>query len=205
MIKRALGFAFVFMSGVGSAGAEPCVLATFDKPLEWATSVVTRHADVPSPQFPGLWQEGVLDGYFYTVFANGEGTVASAQSRPDWKIRISCPAEEASCGFAAEGTPPETANRVADVVAQCLKGEAAPEDQAVPPEPAAPCGLATLEGGSNGKLLQRLLIIAGADPGPVDGFVGNDTRKALSEVLGTSAATLETTQALAALDAFLCK
>ena len=205
MIRQSAGILFAFLSGIGAVAAEPCVLATFDKPLEGALNVVTRHADVPSPQFPGLWQEGTLEGYFYAVYANGEGAVASAQSRPNWKIRISCAVEEANCAFASDGAPPDKANQVADIVAQCLKGEAPAKTEPVAPEPAAPCGIATLEEGSDGKLLQQLLIIAGADPGPVDGFVGNDTRKALAEVLGTSSVAMETADALTALDKFLCE
>ncbi|WP_298860699.1 hypothetical protein [uncultured Sulfitobacter sp.] len=205
MNRRALGFFFVFLSGVGPAVADPCVLATFDKPLQGANNVVTRHADVPSSQFPGLWQEGVLEGYFYAVYGNGEGTVAAARTAPAWEIRISCAAGQFECAFTEDGTPPKAANRVAGVVAQCLKGKASPKDEPVIPEPIVPCGLATLEDGSDGKLLQQLLVIAGADPGPLDGFVGNDTRKALAEVLGASSASLGTAEALTALDAFLCK
>lgn len=223
MIQRSLLTGFVFLCGVASAAAQSCVSPTFDTPLEGAVDVVTRHVDVPSVRFPNLWQEGVLNEYFYAIYADGEGVVKSSASAREWKIDITCQPDQPDCAFTTEGAPPQEATGVASVIAACLKGEWPPEPEPEPEpepveveqveaeapqpqaEPLAPCGLATLGDESEGRLLQQLLIIAGADPGPIDGFVGNDTRTALREVLGVSSVTLGTGDAITALDKLLCE
>lgn len=207
MRTKAISAAVMLFCSVGSAVAEPCVSATFDTPLTGAVDVVTRYADVPSPQFPGLWQEGMLEGYFYTLYANGEGLLQSSRNAPSWEVKVTCTAEAGECSIKADGTPPENAQRLADVIAQCLQGRPTTEVAAPAPEPEekAPCGVATVEAGPEGMVLQRLLVAAGTDPGPVDGFVGNGTRTALAEVLGASSRGLAIPDAIAALDKFMCE
>lgn len=212
MIQRSLLTGFILLCGIGSAAAEPCVSATFDTPLEGAVDVVTRHVDIPSARFPNLWQEGTFSGYFYAVYAGGEGVVKSSANAREWKIDITCQPDQPDCAFAAEGAPPQDATAVASVIAACLMGTWPPEPVEVEAEapqpqakPSVPCGLATLSDESEGRLLQQLLIIAGADPGPVDGLVGNNTRTALREVLGPSSAKLDIGDAILALDKLLCE
>ncbi|QPM92251.1 peptidoglycan-binding domain-containing protein [Pseudooceanicola algae] len=224
------------------AQAAPCVGAGYDRIFPGATDVVTGFADVPSPRFPGLWQEGRIGGYAYQIYANGEASVSDPAPEPAWEISVQCDSAAKTCAQTTEGTPPEPALRVAEQMGLCFT---APESVATsaempsppavvapstdgwalspPPQtettevaedlevaddsdlvPPAPCGLATIEEGTPGVTFQRLLIAAGADPGPVDGLPGPRTRAALSEVLGEASANLASEDAIAALDSFLC-
>lgn len=205
MIKHVLGTTLFVLCGVSSAVAEPCVSATFDVPLPGAIDVVTRHADVPSPQFPGLWQEGRLEGYFYTLYANGEAVLKSRRNAPAWEFKVVCDAEQVDCSISVNGLPPDDAKPLADVLALCLQGRPLIAEEPQQAEPEAPCGLATVEDGPEGMVLQRLLVAAGADPGPVDGFVGNGTRKAIAEILGESSRGLAIDDAIVALDLLMCE
>ena len=261
-----------------AAAADPCVGASFDRPLPGATGVVTRRADVPSPRFPGVWQEGVISGYGYQIYANGEATIKDIGPEPAWSVSVLCEPGAESCSQTAEGDPPAAALRVADMMGQCFIAPEtvkaplppAPEPEKVAPEtdgwaldpsgseepdgpdttgrpetpdpserelpppvsdtpvalpplpplvpveeeveeapladetPPAPCGVASMPEGAPGLTLQRLIVEAGADPGPLDGFPGRRTRAALAEILGPSAAALSNEEAIAALDALLC-
>lgn len=209
MKGRALALALL-LGGAQAAGAAPCVSPTFDTPLAGAQNVVTRQVDVPSPQFPGLWQEGTLDGFFYTLYANGEGVLRAGPGAGEWELRVLCAPDAATCTRAQTGTPPDAAQPVASVLGQCLLGEvaAAPAPEVIatpaPEEAAAPCGVAAVPEGTPIAILQSLLAAAGSDPGPVDGLMGGKTRDALLQVLGEEAATLDTDAAIAALDTLLC-
>ena len=195
---------FALMCTAQLTQAEPCVSATFDKPLEGASSVITRQVDVPSPQFPGLWQEGILNGYFYAIYANGEAEVKAARSAQDWTLKVSCQSAEDGCERSQTGTPPEDAIATLEVLQQCLGGAVVPAPAPAPEEPPAPCGLQTVPQGSAVEVLQNLLVAAGTDPGPVDGIIGSKTLDALAEVLGASSRSLEVREAVTALDGFLC-
>ncbi|WP_417250657.1 peptidoglycan-binding domain-containing protein [Celeribacter sp.] len=191
----------------------------------------TRHADVPSSRFPGMWQEGVLSGYFYQIFANHEATLSDGPPEPDWSIFISC--GDDICQQDVFGRIPEGADTVAGLLERCLtdprlSGEAVdqalagPEidvvadaaegggeadavtDSAIEVVDAPPCGLATLPEGTQGQDLQRLLVLAGADPGWIDGIVGPRTRSAIAEVLGPINGPLDIERTIAELDALLC-
>lgn len=179
------------------AQADPCVGATFETPLEGAVNVKTRHADVPSPQFPGLWQEGTLNGYFYAIFANGEAVVKPARNARDWALKVTCKTGQPDCTTDKTGSPPPEAVAVATRLRQCLRAD-------VPKPPKAPCGLQTIPAGPEGKTLQNLLVAAGQDPGPVDGILGAKTFGALVAVLGPDARALAIADAIAAMDAHLC-
>ena len=52
--------------------------------------------------------------------------------------------------------------------------------------------------------LQQLLFMAGADPGSVDGRYGSRTKEAVLEVLGYRGRNLDVSEAIDAIDAFLC-
>lgn len=212
--------------------AEPCVGDSFDRPFPGATSVETRFADIPSPNFPGLWQEGRIDGYPYRIYANGEASLQDGGSDPLWSIDVLCPGDSDNCTQSVTGTPPEVALGIATRLGLCFVApdraavpvapppapppvtvtpEAAPSEPPVAaptvtaPKVTAPCGLAALPEGEPGITLQLLLVAAGGDPGPIDGLPGALTRDALGQILGPEAEGLTAEAAIAALDAFLCK
>lgn len=204
MRLRALSIALTLFTSGQMASAEPCVSTTFDTPVPGAVNVVTRQVDVPSPQFPGLWQEGYLDGYFYTLYANGEGALRSSRSAPEWEVKIICSSQSEGCELSADGAPSDDAQRVALILQQCLLGEKAPPETQPEEVPATPCGVAAVPEGTPVAVLQSLLVAAGADPGPVDGFIGGKTLNALAEVLGPSANGLSVPDAVTAMDQLLC-
>lgn len=207
----ALCLGLLLACGATKGMAEPCVSSTFDVPIPSAVDVVTRHADVPSPKFPGLWQEGSLDGYFYALYANGEGILKSARETSEWDIRVVCEADEGDCSIKTNGVPPEDAQGVVDILTLCLQGQPltspeipTPEPETPEPQEVIPCGLATIPEGPAGLSLQRLLVIAGQDPGPVDGLIGRNTRNALAAILGAEAYEMEVSEAVSALDRWMC-
>ena len=118
---------------MSSAIAAPCVGAGFDVPFPGAVGVETRHADVPSAQFPGLWQQGQIDGYAYQVFANTTGVLQEFQSPSAWSIALDC--QQSLCIREIKGSPPGLAWTASQRLERCL----APPVVAVPvapPEPA---------------------------------------------------------------------
>jgi hypothetical protein len=200
--------------------------------------VVTRHVDIPSPQFPGLWQEGVIGGYFYTLFANGEGVLQAAPYEPGWAINIICNETAKTCERMPEGLPaPADALAIVDLLERCFIAPetaqdivqpavvtspepvvepvskpvptpvagATPEPTTESPAPSIPCGLNAIPEGAEGITIQRLLLLGGADPGPIDGFPGNRTRTAIIELLGEKAADMPIPAAIVALDQLLCR
>jgi len=207
---RLLGALAAGMCNAGLALAEPCVSATFDTPLAGATGVVTRQVDVPSPQFPGLWQEGQLNGFFYALYANGEAVVSGQTDTPVWAIVVNCNVSTEDCALATDGAPPEGAQAVATVLAHCLRGTSVtdPVEAEIKPDPAPapkpPCGLAQVPAGRPVATLQNLLAAAGVDPGPLDGLMGGKTRAATVDALGRGLDQIGIEQAIADLDALLC-
>lgn len=111
------------------AWAEPCVGAAFDTPFPGATGVVTRYADVPSPRFPGLWQEGLIRGYPYVLYANGEADLRDSRRDPMWVISVACDPGATTCVQEMDGTPPEVAVAIATQLGQCF---VAPETVTTP-------------------------------------------------------------------------
>lgn len=211
--------ALVLLAAVTSGHAvhaEPCVGVGYDRALPGAQDVVSRMVDVPSAQFPAFWQEGLIGGYFYRIFADGTGVLRAADDDM-WRIDMSC---GAACAIDMEGTPPEDALRIAGVLGECLIGESIdaadfaeaqveisdPATVSTPPaQPVAPpCGRAAIEATSPVDLLQQLLIAAGEDPGPVDGIWGPRTRQALLRQIGDSGADLSIPTAIDTLDSILC-
>lgn len=176
--------------------AEPCVSATFDVPVPGATDVILHVTDLPSAKFPAFWQEGRLDGYPYRIFANATGLVRSDGQGQPWAIELQCDAASETCKFTPSGTPPDAATRVAERLGQCLvpaisvpEPTVAAEQGMEPTEglaqaaadpvfeneseaEARPCGLAVVDEETEIAAMQRLLILLGEDPGPVDGFLG---------------------------------
>ncbi|UWR22014.1 peptidoglycan-binding protein [Sulfitobacter sp. S190] len=183
---------------VGSAlqlGASPCVSPTFDIPFPGATDVTSHVTDLPSSAFPAFWQKGRVDGYAYKIFANATGVLRGGDPDMPWAIEIMCDASVETCALTQTGTPPQPATRVAERLGQCLvsplpMSEAAEKpdqmtSQSNSPEPiaaatveatteerASPCGLAVVDELTDIATMQRLLVLLGEDPGPVDGFLG---------------------------------
>ncbi|WP_417270981.1 peptidoglycan-binding domain-containing protein [Celeribacter sp.] len=227
--------AFILSAACSSAlpvMAQTCVGDAFDTPFPRAVAVEIRHADVPSSRFPGMWQEGFLNGYFYQIFANHEAALSDGTPDPNWSIFISC--RDDICQKNASGLLPEGAGTVASLLEICLteptlsggavdQALAGPQidvvvdgaegggeadevtDSAIEVVDAPPCGLATLPEGTQGQDLQQLLVLAGADPGWIDGIVGPRTRRAIVEILGPLEGPVDVPNAIAELDAVLCR
>lgn len=245
---------FALLLQIQPVTAETCVGPAMDRGFPGATAVETRHVDVPSPQFPGLWQEGFIFGYFYQIFANDEAVLAETKSEPDWSIAITCTDEV--CHRDVAGAPNEGTANIADLVEACLRDpnlsaeaveqklsiseqaastegqphaltqplaasdvedkpesiEEATENETVAHQVeetenavAEPCGLAAIPEGTPGLTVQRLLVLAGAEPGPMDGVPGRMTRAAISEVLGGDQDASDLSEVIVELDAFLCR
>lgn len=92
---------------MSSAFAEPCVGPGFEKPFPGATGVETLQVDVPSALFPGLWQQGLIDGFAFKIFANGSATLQDVQSPPAWSIVADC--QQSACIREVSGSPPQVA------------------------------------------------------------------------------------------------
>lgn len=203
-----------------TSAAAPCVGAAFDQPFPEATNVVTRVVDAPSSQFPGLWQEGLISGWPYRLFANGNGDIRSNQRALEWQISFICPAETDDCKMTETGTPPEDAKRIANNLRNCALGQplATNEIAADPERQSAsvlrtevqdittqePCGRALVSEQPETIALQRLIALAGGDPGPADGIIGPLTQEALKDVLGEKAGDLYISDAITQLDTLLC-
>jgi hypothetical protein len=175
---------------------------------------MTQMADVPSSRFPGLWQEGTIAGWPYRLFSNGDGDIRSDRRSPIWRIAFKCEAETKDCSVTETGTPSDEIKRIAINLQSCLLGQAVEFETIVEdakpegaPEPVRqdPCGLALIAEFSDVFALQELLRLAGANPGPVDGIMGSQTREALADVLGEEKSEFAVTDAIKQLDALLCE
>ncbi|MCF2904152.1 hypothetical protein L0666_04055 [Octadecabacter sp. CECT 8868] len=219
--------ALILLGGASQGQATPCVGNDFTIPLAGATNVTTHVADVPSPRFPGLWQEGTKDGFDYFLFANGDATLHAGEDS-EWRISFTCDDGSSECTFDTSGSPPEPAMQVAEQLKQCLQnGEitalaAEPEEAIIeaeteeespvsdtditPPasQTAEACGEETIDDDNLTRKLQRMLILAGADPGPVDGIFGDMTNVALVSVLGEPALLLSADDAIGAIQDLIC-
>ena len=268
--RGALGAVAVVCASIAAAAlAGPCVGDRFEVPYPGATGVETRFADVPSPRFPGLWQEGRIEAYSYTIFANGDARLFDGIHPSNWLIVIDCDIANARCEETAQGTAPKRALQISEQMQLCflspesvtaplppsrpvgssklaepigsvatgstdkvqvteamtlptngaaqtppdttilmeMGSSAHTEELSTPapaPVPALPCGRAAVPADTPGFTLQRLIIAAGGDPGPLDGLPGRLTREALISVLGATAYDLDTETAIQVLDVFLC-
>lgn len=231
--------------------ADPCVGATFDRPMDGAIDVVSYVSDVPSSQFPAFWQEGRLGGFGYKMFASSEAQVRSLDPVQDWGISVACDVADKTCAVTQEGSPPPEAIAASNRIGQCLLGEqttvepreqleptppqtasqsqeqipalqadeaavevsvAAPTNQTVVPRPrpianvtpSATCGSGTLNEATEIATLQRLLVMAGEDPGPVDGFLGPKSFAAMEIFVEGANWDTSIVDVIALLDARLC-
>lgn len=202
-----------------SATAEPCVSPTFDVPLPNAQGTESFVSDIPSAQFPAFWQRGTLDGYAYRIYASLEGTLRPVGRVPSWEITMSCDDTDQSCSIDTIGAPPQDAMATADKIGQCLlgqeSGDAAPgnasdPDVAIAPAPdlapaaEAPCGAALVNEATDVATLQRLLTLAGRDPGPVDGFLGPKSFAAMEAFVPGAGWGTSIPATIAAVDEYLC-
>ena len=69
---------------------------------------------------------------------------------------------------------------------------------------AVTCRSSVVPGSDPVTTLQKLLVLAGADPGDVDGLYGSKTKEAVLEVLGYQGRTMDVSEAINAVDAYLC-
>jgi hypothetical protein len=210
--------------------ASPCVSDTFDRPLPGATDVVSFVTDVASVQFPAFWQQGNIGGFTYKIFANGEGVLRPTLAAQDWSIEMSCERLTQVCDFNPEGAPPDEAVRIAGVVGQCLIRADVVETDFMPPAvpepmddvsadiadlpdalptpdiaPNSQCGLALVDEATDEAVMQRLLLMVGSDPGPVDGFLGPRTFAAMDDFVEDSGWNTSTTDVITLLDKLHCE
>lgn len=92
-----------------------------DIPFPSAQSVETHRIDVPSAIFPGIYQEGTIDGYLYRIYANGEAVLSEAHGVSQWTITVACP--DGSCSQTTSGPPPVTTQNVVEMIQRCLLNE----------------------------------------------------------------------------------
>ncbi|WP_342069015.1 peptidoglycan-binding domain-containing protein [Yoonia algicola] len=228
MIARLLLHALWLGLTASSLVAAPCVSNTFDRPLPGATSVVSHVSDVPSAQFPAFWQDGVVNGYAYTIFASAEGTLRPTDAFQDWEIKITCDVSAQTCEMSRVGIPPEDAEIVSRSIGQCLLGA---EVEAVAPVPVAAavpatdpinaavapetvgtsaktakvvCRAASVEETDDVAALQRLLVIAGENPGQVDGVLGPKSISAIEAFSPGSSANRTVPELISLLETYLC-
>lgn len=197
--------------------AAPCVGTTFDLPFEGALDVQSYVVDVPSAQYPAFWQKGSLGDYAYVLYANGEATLRSRNPFEEWGVTVLCDAATQTCETSTNGTPPADTDAIANRLTACLLGNAtppvAPQPVTVPalPDPApvrrdpVPCGLAAVDEETDIATLQRLLTLAGKDPGPVDGFLGTKTFQAMGDFVEDAGWGTSIPDAIASVDAVLCQ
>lgn len=212
-----------FLLIAAPAWAEPCVSATFDRPFPGATNVDSFIADVPSAQFPAFWQTGSIDGYRYRLFSNGEGEIKASDPNQNWTVEIACETAGRSCDVTMNGNAPTEVQQIADTIGQCLLGVEIGQALAVPKDPIADttvtplanagapqntetaCGIAIVDEPNDVATVQRLLILLGEDPGPVDGFLGPATFKAMDVYIENSNWDTSISDAISVLDAQHCE
>jgi hypothetical protein len=182
--------------------------------------VETRRANIPSSKFPDLWQEGFIDGYFYRVFVNGDGLLQSSRRIPDWQITITCDEASKICSRAVDGfVPPQQAFETAAKIENCLVGSKESETtssqvtktaeqtgKADGPELSSQqyCASETSAKEPEGVTVQKLLTLAGADPGPIDGFPGKRTRAAIVNLFGEEGQKMTIATAISKLKQMVC-
>ncbi|KQI70976.1 hypothetical protein AN191_14795 [Loktanella sp. 5RATIMAR09] len=229
MIARLLPHALWLGLTASSLAAAPCVSGTFERPLPGATNVESHVSDVPSAQFPAFWQDGVVNGYAYTIFASAEGTLRPTDAFQDWELTITCDVSAQACEMSRVGVPPEGAEIVARSIGQCLLGA---EVETVAPVPVAAtavpatepvntaialepigtsettakvlCRAASVAETDDVAALQRLLVIAGENPGQVDGVLGPKSLAAIEAFSPGSSASRTVPELIALLETYLC-
>lgn len=222
-MKAHLLYGSAFLLIAAPAWADPCVSATFDLPFPDATGVQSFIADVPSARFPAFWQTGVIGGYQYRLFSNGEGEITASDPENGWTVEVTCQTEGQKCDVKAIGTAPAEVLQIADAMGQCLLGieiaqvAAAPEDPiadtpvtqpadvVVPQNTEIACGVAILNEATDIATMQRLLTLLGEDPGPVDGYLGPATFQAMDAFVDGSNWDTSITDTIAVLDALHCE
>lgn len=224
-MKAQLFYGSAFLLIAAPALADPCVSATFDLPFPDATGVQSFIVDVPSARFPAFWQMGFIDGYQYRLFSNGEGEITASDPENGWTVEITCETSGQSCDVTAIGAAPAEVLQIADALGQCLLGIEIAQAQTIPEDPIADtpftppadvvaprnteteiaCGVATINEANDVATMQRLLILLGEDPGPVDGFLGPATFKAMDVFVEDSNWETSIIDVISVLDALHCE
>jgi hypothetical protein len=224
-------YGLTFLLIAAPAWADPCVSSTFDRPFPDATDVEAFITDVPSAQFPAFWQRGFIDGYRYNMFSNGDGEIKASDPNENWTVEIACETRDQSCEMASDGDAPTEVLQIADTIGQCLLGieiikpvvaPSVPEEQIVeapltdivPPSRANEvqqndtttlCGVAAVNEPTDVATMQRLLILLDEDPGPVDGFLGPASFKAMDIFIDDSNWDTSIADVIVVLDALHCE
>ncbi len=143
MKTRLIPLLFATALGATPALTETCVGPTFDVPFPGASEVRMRYVDVPAAQFPGSWQEGMIDGQFYQIFANKLAVLQDGPTAPAWSINVNC--QVSPCTITAVGSPPATALPTAISLEQCLVPTEVPVAETTDPVPAELVAIAPAE------------------------------------------------------------
>ncbi|MCQ0970512.1 hypothetical protein MLD63_08765 [Paracoccus sp. TK19116] len=163
-MKALLAILYLAMASPAFCATAPCVGPALDLPLPGAEDVRQMSVDVPSARFPGVWQQGTVDGLVYRIFGDRTAILSDDIGSPSWQVRVDCTASP--CQSQAQGTPQVGADRIAGALGRCLSGQdvTASELRRVPPE---------FETGVPGHLPDQgralspaaaLALAAGADP-----------------------------------------
>lgn len=112
----------------------PCVGADLATPLPKATEVAQTTMDIPTARFPGIWQQGQLDGFAYRIFPDLTAVVFDERANTGWRIDLLCTAS-ARCVQKVVGSAPEAASAAAKAIGECLVPV---EERPRPPSPAPP-------------------------------------------------------------------
>lgn len=112
----------------------PCVGADLATPLPKATEVAQTTMDIPAARFPGIWQQGQLNGFAYRIFPDLTAVVFDERANTGWRIDLLCTAS-ARCVQTVVGAAPETASAAAKAIGECLVPV---EESPGPPSPAPP-------------------------------------------------------------------
>jgi hypothetical protein len=207
------------------AWAEPCVSATFDRPFPNATGFESFIVDVPSAQFPAFWQTGLIDAYQYRLVSNGEGEIKASDPNQNWVVEIACETAGQSCDMTVNGDAPTEVLQIADTIGQCLVGVEIPQAPTTPDDPytdnavepqedvaatqstatETACGVSVVNEATDVATMQRLLILLGEDPGPVDGFLGPASFKAMGVFVEDPNWDTSITDVISVFDALHCE
>jgi hypothetical protein len=103
---------------VSSAFAAPCVGTGYDVPLPGATNVETTQVDVPSAQFPGMWQRGLIEGFAYQIFADRTAVILEVGMLSSWSIAKDC--QKLPCIRKVSGSPPRLAWDMSKLIELCI-------------------------------------------------------------------------------------
>ena len=138
-MKTLLAILGLAVASPAFAAVTPCIGPALDLPLPGSQDARQVSADVPSAQFPGLWQQGTVDGLIYRIFGDGTAVLSDDLGAPQWQLRIDC--STSACRSETTGIPERGADRIAAVLARCLSGQQVTESELRRDAPDFPTGI----------------------------------------------------------------